>query len=693
MRVRVAQRPAGPCARLAAFSVLIVVLVLFAQPGHARGAFVVVDDRDAEPARAADAPGVRIAGAARPRGRLVARWGGARTAARWQQRTRGSRTWRSVRPVRRVRKLTLVVPARLEGGAIRAQARVAGRLRTSRPRLIGPTVRLRGTSVVGSRLGVVSSARGPIRWQSRPQTGRWRTISSPSGAVLRARTLTLPGILEGARVRALVKAYGRWWPSSHRVVRSESGPAAPPGGVPEVPFDVTGSSPAAGRVDPPAPAESAQPPAPVVSIAPPVVAGIPAVGRTLASTTGLWSADAGPYAIQWERTADGNEWAPIPGAADAQLILGLDSALAWVRACVVPAATSTRACSAAVGPVVGRPAVGVQDDRLPVADLVAEVPDRLDAVDATGVSIVRVDLFWSTIAPVRPADATDPNDPAYDWSRADAVLAGYAERGITPIVSFYSTPSWAAGGVGPPAGTPVNPAIPDAEDVAEFVTALVRRYSGTVARPGSGSALPRIRYLEIWNEPNKRSFLDPQEDALDAYVEIAKAAYPAAKAVSPELTVLVGALGSGGSARTFRDRIVAEDLDLDAFSQHLYPAAAPLTLTPAYPSWSSLPEIVGVLDAWRPDIPLFITEAGYTTAETPFRPPGSSVTEAEQASRLRDIFEMPLVASGRVGAVIWFNFQDNSGWPSGLLRLDGTQKPSYDIFEEVVAIRGAVPAP
>ena len=38
----------------------------------------------------------------------------------------------------------------------------------------------------------------------------------------------------------------------------------------------------------------------------------------------------------------------------------------------------------------------------------------------------------------------------------------------------------------------------------------------------------------------------------------------------------------------------------------------------------------------------------------------------------------------------WFNFQDNPLWTGGLLRGDGTRKPSYDRF---VAQAGAFPPP
>jgi len=38
--------------------------------------------------------------------------------------------------------------------------------------------------------------------------------------------------------------------------------------------------------------------------------------------------------------------------------------------------------------------------------------------------------------------------------------------------------------------------------------------------------------------------------------------------------------------------------------------------------------------------------------------------------------------------VTWFNFQDNPRWTGGLLRVDGSRKPSYDRFAAAAAAYG-----
>lgn len=349
------------------------------------------------------------------------------------------------------------------------------------------------------------------------------------------------------------------------------------------------------------------------------------------------------------------------------------------------------------------PAVAVQDDRIPVARS-DELEPRIEMLAETGAEVARLDLFWSSIAPTEPADPTDPADPAYDFSQADFVLSGYAERGIDTIVSVYNTPAWAArNGQGPPAGTPINNSFPRADAFGDFMGAVAARYSGTFQLDGADQPLPETSHFEIWNEPNFRSFLGPQVDegrlvAADAYAEMAKAAYPAIKRANPEAIVIVGVGGPRGAsgegatgARPWLQALRERDIPLDAYSQHIYPAAAPDVETIAFPSWSSIDGFLQELDEWKPGLDLYITEAGYTTAPTPFRK--SHVTEDQQAQYLTEIFALPQVDQERVAAIVWFNLQDNEFWPAGLIRADGTRKPSYDAFTEVVAQRGALPLP
>lgn len=348
----------------------------------------------------------------------------------------------------------------------------------------------------------------------------------------------------------------------------------------------------------------------------------------------------------------------------------------------------------------------VQDDHLPV-DPVATIPGRLELLRKTGVTTTRVDLFWGKIARRRPADPRNPSDPAYDWTRADLILKTLARDGITPIVDVYDTPSWASGGVTyprqpwPNPETEFNRLAPPAADFGDFMIALAKRYSGSFTAPGGG-ALPKLSHFEMWNEPNLNGFLrlaapgrgalSPRAAAkarLDTYAALDRAGYDAVKAVTPDAVVIAGVAGprsstdaAGVGALDWIRGLVERHIPLDAYSQHVYPAAPPTASTTVVPSWATIGRILTEIDAFRPGLGLYITEAGYTTAPTPYR--DVHVTEAQQADYLGQIFSLPQLRTERIKAVVWFNLQDNPNWPAGLLRSDLSPKPSYARFADVV---------
>jgi hypothetical protein len=346
--------------------------------------------------------------------------------------------------------------------------------------------------------------------------------------------------------------------------------------------------------------------------------------------------------------------------------------------------------------------LGVQDDHMPV-DPLAALPDRIATVASTGVTVSRVDVFWSDVAPTRPADPADPNDPAYDWAREDAIVDGMAARGIAPILDVYRSPAWANGGRG-------RQWAPDVDDYGAFMTALARRYSGSWP-DAQGRTHGPVRMFEAWNEPTIPSFLSPQwRTAPDGSVQPASpaiyaglltAGYAAVKGVQPDAWVIGVSGPPNGSDNppsgsmgilTFLRALAPFHPPMDAAAQHLYPALAPSAST-AMPSFRRLPELIAALDAVRPGLPLLITEMGWTTAPTSFR--RSYVSEAEQAANLQAAVQM-LRAQPRVRLAIWFNLQDNAGWPGGLLRADGSRKPAWDVFVRLpkwLPSAAAAPAP
>jgi hypothetical protein len=115
-----------------------------------------------------------------------------------------------------------------------------------------------------------------------------------------------------------------------------------------------------------------------------------------------------------------------------------------------------------------------------------------------GATYVRTVLEWYRVVPAeRPIDfdGSDPNDPAYDWSWFDAKVRLLKANGLEPIVVLQYPPVWAGGGRLP---------TPRVDEMGRFARAAAARYSGTL--PG----VPRIRYWQVWNEPNVNLFFAPQ---------------------------------------------------------------------------------------------------------------------------------------------------------------------------------------
>ena len=129
---------------------------------------------------------------------------------------------------------------------------------------------------------------------------------------------------------------------------------------------------------------------------------------------------------------------------------------------------------------------------------------------ATGASVVRLASSWSTIAPQRPSDPTNPADPVYQWAALDLQVEEATAAGLAPIISLTGAPSWAQAQPVPKSSAP-GAWEPDAADYRPFAQALATRYSGRFPDPlHPGRMLPRVRYFEAWNEPNLSIYLAPQ---------------------------------------------------------------------------------------------------------------------------------------------------------------------------------------
>jgi hypothetical protein len=201
---------------------------------------------------------------------------------------------------------------------------------------------------------------------------------------------------------------------------------------------------------------------------------------------------------------------------------------------------------------------GISDATLTMSPDAAVREQALARIRATGASVVRIPVEWRYMVSGDPPagfDASDPASPAYDFTAVDAAVRSTVAAGLTPLLVVTSAPDFAEV---PHRWPYAYPGTWDPNPVAfgEFASAVARRYDGSFPDPlAPGRALPRVRLLEAWNEPNLARYLEPQWVAEGGrwrafspllYRQLLNAFYAAVKAVEPSDTVIATGVAPNG---------------------------------------------------------------------------------------------------------------------------------------------------
>ncbi len=170
--------------------------------------------------------------------------------------------------------------------------------------------------------------------------------------------------------------------------------------------------------------------------------------------------------------------------------------------------------------VAANPLVAMIEDQGP---LMYNPGGELARLRLLGVTMIRLDGTWSGIAP-RPNSRRPPSHfnaakpgayPAANWAPFDAIIRAAQANGVQINLdldgALSNTPLWAVGPGSPKGPTgPHRNWKPNARQFGLFVRAVATRYSGTYVPRGSTTALPRVNFWSIWNEPNYGPSLAPQ---------------------------------------------------------------------------------------------------------------------------------------------------------------------------------------
>jgi len=226
--------------------------------------------------------------------------------------------------------------------------------------------------------------------------------------------------------------------------------------------------------------------------------------------------------------------------------------LGVVGACVLVATALLFAAPAGASP---NARYGIMDDAW-LLNGPGTLPERVATLDDLGVRLVRFTLRWDRIAPTRPADARDADDPAYRWGQYATVLEGLHEQGISALVTLYGSPRWANGGH--------LPGWLPRSGFGNFAYAAAKRF-------------PWVHMWTAWNEPNGRTFAVPVSPRL--YVQrVLNPAYAALHEASSANRVAGGVTSprqtpTGMAPLEFLQGMSDAHAHLDAYAHNPYPTS------------------------------------------------------------------------------------------------------------------------
>ncbi|MEM7532609.1 MAG: hypothetical protein AAF639_10565 [Chloroflexota bacterium] len=148
-----------------------------------------------------------------------------------------------------------------------------------------------------------------------------------------------------------------------------------------------------------------------------------------------------------------------------------------------------------------------------------------------GFHWLRQEFPWEDIEIHAKGDFEDRRHEPYRsaWDKYDHLVDSAEAQSMELIVRLSNPPSWTRA-QGDDVGTYAPP--DNVQDFADFVSAVVSRYQG------------RVRYYQLWNEPNIYPEWGVYPINPEAYVELLKAGAEAARQADPEVVIIAGAMAA-----------------------------------------------------------------------------------------------------------------------------------------------------
>ncbi len=167
----------------------------------------------------------------------------------------------------------------------------------------------------------------------------------------------------------------------------------------------------------------------------------------------------------------------------------------------------------------------------------------LDMARAAGIGWIKQQFSWEEI---------EPRKGEFEWQKHDRIVDLAERYGMQVIARLDRPPDWTRQDNRFKTRPPDN-----VEDYGDFVYAVVRHYRG------------RVRYIQIWNEPNLSEEWGFERVDAVAYTQLLETAYRRAKEADPDVVVLSGPL-----AMTLEDASMRGNHNDLVFLAEMYEAGA-----------------------------------------------------------------------------------------------------------------------
>lgn len=314
-----------------------------------------------------------------------------------------------------------------------------------------------------------------------------------------------------------------------------------------------------------------------------------------------------------------------------------------------------------------------------------------------GIGWARQQFPWEDIEIHARGDFEDRRNepPCSAWDKYDRIVQMAEDHGIELLVRLDDPPAWVyadPAAEGPQKGPPSDPAAFEdfAADYGKFVAEVVARYCG------------RVRYYQIWNEPNIYPEWGEQDVDPAGYAALLDVAATRARAACPDVVIVSAAL----APTTEPGGRNMDDLKyLDALYDAGWQDSFDILAAQAFGLWTGPTDHRASPDRAnfvRPTLlrdrmvrqgdaakPVWITEMGWDSPPEAFPAPYGRVDETlraqyTQAAYQRIAAEWPWVAV----ANLWFLRRPDWEWhrrPEGYFRL---VEPDWGETETYLAMAG-----